>query len=92
MTFNGTPQTVNPAAWIAVNCGHEIQINDSPEAPGNDPRKTGSIYGFADLNSAQSRPTPLGVWNDLAGVPPFHDQQVLKVGLGWTSIPRSCIT
>jgi hypothetical protein len=65
MTFNGTPQTVNPAAWIAVNCGHEIQINDSPEAPGNDPRKTGSIYGFADLNSAQSRPTPPGIWNDL---------------------------
>ncbi len=65
MTFNGTPQTVNPAAWIAVNCGHEIQINDSPEAPGNDPRKTGSIYGFADLDSARSRPTPPGVWNDL---------------------------
>jgi len=65
MTFNGEPQTVNPAAWIAVNCGHEIQINDSPEAPGNDPRKTGSIYGFADLDSARSHPTPPGVWNDL---------------------------
>ena len=65
MTFNGTPQTVNPAGWIAVNCGHEVQINDSPEAPGNDPRKTGSIYGFADLNLAQARPTPPGVWNDL---------------------------
>ncbi len=65
MTFNGTPQTVNPAAWTAVNCGHEIQINDSPDAPGNDPRKTGSVYGFADLDSARSRPTPPGVWNDL---------------------------
>lgn len=65
MTFNGTPQTENPAAWIAVNCGHEVQINDSPEADGNDPRKTGSIYGFADLDSARSRPTPPGVWNDL---------------------------
>jgi hypothetical protein len=65
MTFNGNPQTTNPAAWIAVNCGHEIQINDSPDGPGNDPRKTGSIYGFADLNSTQSRPTPAGVWNDL---------------------------
>ena len=31
MTFNGSPQTENPAAWIAVNCGHEIQINDSPD-------------------------------------------------------------
>lgn len=65
MTFNGNPQTVNPAGWIAVNCGHEVQINDSPDGPPNDPRKTGSIYGFADLNAAQARTTPVGVWNDL---------------------------
>ncbi len=65
MTFNGNPQTVNPAAWIAVNCGHEIQINDSPDVAPNDPRKTGSIYGFADINAAQARVTPAGVWNDL---------------------------
>jgi Domain of Unknown Function (DUF1080) len=63
-TFNGK-ETINGAAWVAVNCGHEIQINDSPEAPGNDPRKTGSIYGFADLNLTQATPTPAGVWNDL---------------------------
>lgn len=62
MTFNGSPQAVNPAGWIAVNCGHEVQINDSPEG---DPRKTGSIYGFADLDAAQARTTPAGVWNDL---------------------------
>jgi hypothetical protein len=60
MTFNGNPQTVNPAGWIAVNCGHEVQINDSTDG---DPRKTGSIYGFADLNAEQARPTPKGVWN-----------------------------
>jgi hypothetical protein len=65
MTFNGNPQTDNPEAWIAVNCGHEVQINDSPDGPPNDPRKTGSIYGFADLNAAQARTTPPGVWNDL---------------------------
>jgi hypothetical protein len=65
MTFNGEPQAENPAGWIAVNCGHEVQINDSPDGPGSDPRKTGSIYGFADLNSAQSRPTPRRVWNDI---------------------------
>jgi 3-keto-disaccharide hydrolase len=59
-TFNGNEQ--NNAGWVAVNCGHEIQINDSPAG---DPRKTGSIYGFADLDSAQSRPTAKGVWNDL---------------------------
>ena len=62
MTFNGEPQAENPAAWIAVNCGHEVQINDSVDG---DPRKTGSIYGFADLTSAESRPTGPGVWNDL---------------------------
>jgi hypothetical protein len=62
MTFNGSEQTTNPEAWIAVNCGHEIQINDNV---GGDPRKTGSIYGFADLDGQQSRPTPKGVWNDI---------------------------
>ena len=65
MTFNGNPQTVNPAGWIAVNCGHEVQINDSPDEPPNDPRKTGSIYGFADINAAQARVTPPGLWNRL---------------------------
>jgi hypothetical protein len=64
-TFNGVPQATNGAAWVAVNCGHEIQINDSPDGGTNDPRKTGSIYGFADLNGTQSRPTRAGVWNDL---------------------------
>jgi hypothetical protein len=49
-------------AWIAVNCGHEVQINDNPDG---DPRKTGSIYGFADLDIAAAKPTPRGVWNDL---------------------------
>jgi hypothetical protein len=48
--------------WIAVRCGHEIQINDNE---GGDARKTGSIYGFADLDSEASNPTPAGVWNDL---------------------------
>ncbi|WP_028660432.1 3-keto-disaccharide hydrolase [Nocardioides insulae] len=62
-TFNGS-ETGN-LSWIAVNCGHEIQINDSPETGGNDPRKTGSIYGFADLDLAAARSTDKGVWNDL---------------------------
>jgi hypothetical protein len=50
------------AAWVAVNCGHEIQINDSLTG---DPRKTGSIYGFGDIGAEQARVTPKGVWNDL---------------------------
>ena len=52
-------------AWIPVVCGEEIQINDSPDGGDLDPRKTGSVYGFADLDSVRSRPTPPGVWNDL---------------------------
>ena len=62
-TFNGQEQ--GNLSWIAVNCGHEVQINDSPEEGSNDPRKTGSIYGFADLGIEQAAPTPKGVWNDL---------------------------
>jgi hypothetical protein len=69
--FPGVDPAANPEcqtndpAWVAVNCGHEIQINDTPESGGNDPRKTGSVYGFADLNLTQARPTDKSVWNDL---------------------------
>ncbi|WP_336922417.1 3-keto-disaccharide hydrolase [Aquipuribacter sp. SD81] len=59
-TFNGAE--TNNLSWIAVNCGHEVQVNDSPDG---DPRKTGSIYGFADLTLEEANPTPKGVWNDL---------------------------
>lgn len=62
-TFNGN-ETGN-LSWIAVNCGHEVQINDSPETGSHDPRKTGSVYGFADLTLTEARPTPKGTWNDL---------------------------
>ncbi|WP_340697004.1 DUF1080 domain-containing protein [Cellulosimicrobium funkei] len=62
-TFNGN-ETGN-LSWIAVNCGHEIQVNDSPEGGSNDPRKTGSVYGFADLGLDEARPTAKGTWNEL---------------------------
>lgn len=78
-TFNGN-ETGN-LSWIAVNCGHEIQVNDSPEAPGNDPRKTGSIYGFADLTLDEAMPTPKGVWNDLEVRVVGQDYTVLRNGV-----------
>jgi Domain of Unknown Function (DUF1080) len=56
-----TPSNGDPA-WVSVNCGHEIQINDNEDG---DPRKTGSIYGFADLGIEAAKPTPRGTWNDL---------------------------
>ncbi|TGO05731.1 3-keto-disaccharide hydrolase [Serinibacter arcticus] len=62
-TFDGNEQ--NNLSWIAVNCGHEIQINDSAEVEGNDPRKTGSVYGFADIGLAAGNTTPKGEWNEL---------------------------
>jgi Domain of Unknown Function (DUF1080) len=63
MTFNGNPiGDAGAPAWIAVNCGHEIQINDNASG---DPRKTGSIYGFKDLDIAAARPVPKGVWSEL---------------------------
>lgn len=55
----------NDLAWMAVTCGHEIQINDSPDGGGNDPRKTGSVYGFADIGLDRANPTPKGEWNEL---------------------------
>jgi Domain of Unknown Function (DUF1080) len=59
-TFDGNEQ--NNDAWIAVNCGHEVQINDNATG---DPRKTGSIYGFKDLDIAAARPVPKGTWSDI---------------------------
>lgn len=78
-TFNGSE--TNNLSWIAVNCGHEIQINDSPEGPGNDPRKTGSIYGFADLDRSQAQATEKGVWNDLEIRVVDQDYTVIRNGV-----------
>jgi hypothetical protein len=80
-TFNGQPRTTDAAAWVAVNCGHEIQINDSPDEPPNDPRKTGSIYGFADINAIQARPSEPGVWNDLEIRVIGQDYTVIRNGV-----------
>ncbi|GLW67648.1 hypothetical protein Arub01_58910 [Actinomadura rubrobrunea] len=49
-------------AWVAIYCGHEIQIYDGATG---EPQKTGSIYNFAALGLDQARPTPAGTWNDL---------------------------
>ena len=52
------PDPRRSCSWI--DCGYEVQIND---APGGDPRKTGSIYGFADLATpgAENRWTTLTI-------------------------------
>jgi len=60
-TFDGAEK--NNLSWIAVSCGHEVQTNASPEGGSNDPRKTGSVYGFADIGLDRAMPTPKGTWN-----------------------------
>jgi hypothetical protein len=44
---------------VAVNQGHEIQINENP---GGDPQKTASIYNADPANYRNAK--PLGEWND----------------------------
>ncbi|WDZ82622.1 ThuA domain-containing protein [Micromonospora cathayae] len=48
-------------AWVAIYCGHEIQIYDGT---GGEPQKTGSVYNFDPVGLEQARPTPKGEWND----------------------------
>jgi PKD repeat protein/glucose/arabinose dehydrogenase/type 1 glutamine amidotransferase len=49
-------------AWVAINCGHEIQVHDDPG--GGEPQKTGSIYNFRPNTIAQARPGPRGEWTN----------------------------
>ena len=47
-------------AWVAIYCGHEIQINDHQ----GDAQKTGSIYNFSPNNETQAQIQPRGTWVD----------------------------
>ena len=62
----------NQQHWSQLYCGHEVQVNESLNGggpnPSTDPIKTGSIYGFRNLNAKQSRTNERlekGVWHDL---------------------------
>ncbi len=54
----GSAQT--DPAWVAIYCGHEIQINDYQ----SDTQKTGSIYNFSPLDATQAKVQPSGTWVD----------------------------
>ena len=47
-------------AWVAIFCGHEIQINDHQ----GDAQKTGSIYNFSPNNATAAQIQPRGTWVD----------------------------
>jgi hypothetical protein len=51
-----------PGGCSWIDCGYEVQINDNRAG---DPRKTGSIYGFADLDAARARIAPPDRWTRL---------------------------
>jgi len=84
---NGQPLTVNANAnnhqhWTQVYCGHEIQINESLTGggprPSSDAIKTGSVYGFRNLNAQQS-----GTYERLqAGV--WHQYEIRTIGQQYT--------
>lgn len=48
-------------AWVAIYCGHEIQIYDGETG---EPQKTGSVYNFDLVPLAQAGVTPKDQWND----------------------------
>jgi glucose/arabinose dehydrogenase/PKD repeat protein/type 1 glutamine amidotransferase len=48
-------------AWVAIFCGHEIQIYDGT---GSEPQKTGSVYNFDQRSLDQAGVTPKNQWND----------------------------
>ena len=54
--------TENRPAWVAIYCGHEIQIHDDPG--GGEPQKTGSVYNFQPRNIQQAHAVPKGTWSD----------------------------
>ena len=48
-------------AWVAISCGHEIQLYDGPTG---EPQKTGSVYNFDPVTLDDAGVTPKGEWND----------------------------
>ena len=50
-----------PGGCSWIDCGYEVQVNDTAA----DPRKTGSIYGFADLDATKARAQPPNTWSRL---------------------------
>jgi hypothetical protein len=72
------PNANNHQHWLSVFCGHEIQVNESLQNPGTDGIKTGSAYGFANLNAKQSKTyqrQTRGVW---------HTMEIRMVGQQYT--------
>lgn len=48
-------------SWVAISCGHEIQIYDGPSG---EPQKTGSVYNFDPTSLEDAGATEPGEWSD----------------------------
>ena len=48
-------------AWVAISCGHEIQLYDGPTG---EPQKTGSVYNFEPVGLDTPGQKPKGEWNE----------------------------
>jgi len=57
-----TGNAQNDQAWVAIFCGHEIQLYDGPTG---EVQKTGSVYNFDPRPIGEiGRPSRHGDWND----------------------------
>mgnify|MGYP001071556984 CR=1 FL=1 len=58
-------QNYNNTAYVAINFGFEIQIDQLARPDGIPIRKTGAIYGFAAPSNPDNLPVkPVGEWNE----------------------------
>ena len=59
-----TGSAATQEAWVAIYCGHEIQLYDG-NVPNDEPRKTGSIYTFDNNDITQiGQRKETGEWED----------------------------
>jgi choline dehydrogenase-like flavoprotein len=59
-----TSKGYNNPAWVAVNFGYEIQIDELGRPDGAPEHRTGAIYGQADQIFNQQPARPPGEWNE----------------------------
>ncbi len=64
-------------AWVAISCGHEIQLYDGPEG---EPQKTGSVYNFDPIDLDGAGITDKGEWNDYEIRVVGQDYTILRNG------------
>ncbi|MBP2180143.1 ThuA domain-containing protein [Amycolatopsis magusensis] len=56
-----TGSAATSQAWVAIFCGHEIQLYDGTTG---EPQKTGSVYNFDPNPLDAAGATPKGQWNE----------------------------